>query len=70
MFNLDAITNKNKKDRNKKWPYVPDHPYRILIIGSPGSGKTYALLNLTKQDSDNFIDKIYFYAKDSKELKY
>ena len=24
----------------------PDHPYRILIIGGPGTGKTNTLLNL------------------------
>ena len=23
----------------KNWPYVPDYPYRILIIGGSGSGK-------------------------------
>ena len=34
MFNLDAITNKNNKDDDKKWPY------RMLIIGPSGSGKT------------------------------
>ena len=28
--------------------YVLDHPYRVLIIGGSGSGKTNALLNLTK----------------------
>ena len=46
----------------KKWPYIPDHPCRILIIGSSGSGKTKALLNLIKEQDD--IDKIYLYAKD------
>ena len=45
MFNLDAVTNENKKDHNKKWAYILDHPYRILIIGSSGSGKTNVLLN-------------------------
>ena len=41
-----------------------DHPYKMLIIGGSGSGKTSALLNLIKaQDSDNLIDKIYLYAK-------
>ena len=65
MFNLDAITNENNKDQNKKWPYIPDHPYRMLIIEGSGSGKTNALLNSTKeQGSDNLIDKIYFYTKD------
>ena len=70
MLNLDDITNENIQDHNKKWPYIPDHPYRMLIIGSSGSGKTNALLNLIKeQDSDNFTDKIYLYAKDLNEQK-
>ena len=30
MFNLDDITNENDKERNKKWPFTPDHPYRIF----------------------------------------
>ena len=67
MFNLDDITNENNKEHNEKWPYIPDHLYRILIIGGSGSGKTNALLNLIKeQDSDSLIDKIYLYAKDLK----
>ena len=71
MFNPDDTTNENKKDHNKKWPYIPDHRYRMLIIGGSGSGKTNALLNLIKeQDSDSLIDKIYLYAKDLNELKY
>ena len=64
MFNLDAITNKNKKDDDKKWSY------RMLIIGPSGSGKTNALANLIQKDKDNFIDKIYLYAKDLTEPKY
>ena len=39
MFNSDAITNENNKEYNKKWPYIPDHLYRMLIIGGSGSGK-------------------------------
>ena len=71
MFNLDDTTNENKKDHNKKWPYIPDHRYRMLIIGGSGSGKTNALLNLVKeQDNDILIDKIYLYAKDLNEPKY
>ena len=53
MFNLDAITNKSNKDDDKKWPY------RMVIIGPCGSGKTNTLLNLMQQDSNNLIDKIY-----------
>ena len=39
MFNLDDIINKNNEDYNLKWSYIPDHPYRMLIIGGSGSGK-------------------------------
>ena len=46
MINFDDYTNENIIEHNSKWPYTPDHPYRIFIIGSSGSGKTNALLNL------------------------
>ena len=68
MFNLGDIINEKNKEHNEIWPYIPDHPYRILIIGGFGSGKTNALLNLIKQQDD--IDKIYLYAKDLSEPKY
>ena len=48
-----------------QWPYISDHPYRILIIGGSGSGKTNALLNLINNRID--IDKIFLYAKDPYE---
>ena len=35
-------------NHNPNWPYIPDHPHRILIIGGSGSGKTNVLLNLIK----------------------
>ena len=68
MINLDIITKKNDKEYNEKWPYIPDHSYRILIIGGSGSGKTNALLNLINEKND--IGKIYLYAKDLDEPKY
>ena len=68
MINFDDVTNENKIKHNSKWPYIPDHPYRILIIGGSGSGKTNALLNLINNQPD--IDKIYLYAKDPYEAKY
>ena len=71
MFNLDNITNEHNEEYNLIWPYIPDHPYRMLISGGSGSGKTNALLNVIKElDSDNLIERIYLYAKDLNEPKY
>ena len=64
MINFDDYTNENKTEDNQQWPYIPDHPDRILIIRGSGSGKT----NLINNQPD--IDKIYLYAKDSYETKY
>ena len=49
MINFDDYINENKTKHNPKWPYIPDHPYRILLIGVSESGKTSALLNLINQ---------------------
>ena len=68
MINFDDYTDENKIDHNPNWLYIPDHPYRILILGGSRSGKTNTLLNLTNNQSD--IDKIYLYAKDLYEDKY
>ena len=46
MINFYTYTNENKTEHSSKWPYIPDHPYIILIIGGSGSEKTNALLNL------------------------
>ena len=68
MINFDDYTNENITEHYPKWPYIPDHPYRILLIGSSGSRKPNALLNLINNQPD--IDKIYLYAKDPYEKKY
>ena len=68
MINLDDVTNEKKIEHNPNWPYNPNHPHRILIIGGSGSEKTNALLNLINHQPD--IDKIYLYAKDPYEGKY
>ena len=46
MINFDDYTNESKTKHSPDWPYIPDHPYGILIIGGSGSGRTNALLNL------------------------
>ena len=58
----------NRIKHNPDWPYIPDHQYRILIIGGSGSGKTNVLLNLINHQRD--IYKIYLYAKDPYGAKY
>ena len=68
MINLDSIINENHKELNEKWPYIPNDPYRILITGGSGSGKTNVLINLINEQHD--IDKIYLYAKDLSKTKY
>ena len=68
MINLDSITNENGKEDNQNWPDTPDHPYKILVIGGSGSGKTNALINLINEKND--IDEIYLYAKDLSKPNY
>ena len=67
MTNFDNYTNENKTEHNLNWPYIPDHPFRILIVGGSGSGKTNALLNLINDQPD--IDKMYLYPKYPYEAK-
>ena len=62
MINFYDYVHENKTEHNKNWRYVPDHSYRILIIGGSGSTKTNLLLNLIENYPDT--DKTYLYAKD------
>ena len=50
------------------WPYIPSHPYKILIIGGSGSGKSNVLLNLIKHEQID-IEKPYLNVKDPFESK-
>ena len=68
MNNIGDVPNENIKEHNRNWPQIPNHPYRMLIIGGSWSGKTNTLFNLINQQLD--IDKIYLYAKDPYEAKY
>ena len=59
MITFDDYGNENKTQHNLDWPYIPDWPYRIPIIGGSGSGKRNALWYLINNQPD--IDKIYLY---------
>ena len=67
MIVLQKKTQKN----NSNWTQSTDHPHRIVVAGGSGSGKATALLNLMKQQNNdyNIIDKIYLYVKDRNEAK-
>ena len=71
MLNFDYNTkwdHKTIKEHNPNWPELPDHPYRILIVGSSGSRKTNTLQNLINHEPG--IDKMYLFAKDPCEAKF
>ena len=68
MFNFEYITKEDIKEHNPNSPEIPGHPYRILIVGGSGFGKTNALLSLINHEPD--IGKTHLYAKDPFEEKY
>ena len=39
MINYDDLTIENIKEHNLNQPLIPNHLYRILIIGDSGRGK-------------------------------
>ena len=68
MFKFGYITKEDIKEHNPNWTEIPDHPYKILIIGRSGSRKTNALPNLINNEPN--IDKVYLYAKAPSKAKY
>ena len=68
MINFNDVIKENIKGHNPNWPEVTDHPYRILIIGGSGYGKTSSLFNLINKQPD--IVKIYLYSKNLYDAKY
>ena len=64
MLNLDNTVSNKKKNSSEN----DDWPFRMLIIGPSGLGKTNTLLHLI--DKFHPIDKIYLYVKDTDEGKY
>ena len=65
MLNLDNIASNKNENKDNNWPF------RMLIIGPSGPGKTNNLLHLIQNLNEiTPIDKIYLYAKDLTEPKY
>ena len=56
MINFGDVTKENIKEHNRNQIQIPDHLYRISIIGGSGSVKTNSLLNLINHQP--YIDKI------------
>ena len=59
MKNYDKLV---KINRNLNCPFIPDHLYRILIIGGSGSGKANVLLNLININKQ-ILTKFYHTSK-------
>ena len=68
MINFGDFVKEKIEKYNSNCLQIFDHPYKILITGGSGSGKTNSLFNLISQQLD--IDKIHLYAKDPYEAKY
>ena len=68
ISNFDNITWENLKVNNLNWPEIPNHSYKILVVGGSRSEKTNVLVNLI--DHELNIDKIYWCANDPYEVKY
>ena len=49
MINFDDYANENKTEHILKWPYIPNHPYKILIIGGSGIWKNKYIIKFNKQ---------------------
>ena len=49
MINFDDYANENKTEHILKWPYIPNHPYKILIIGGSGIWINEHIIKFNKQ---------------------
>ena len=65
MTNFKDVTRESIQEQNPDWLQIPDHSYRILIVGDSWSDKTNALLDLISHQPH--IDNIFLYAKDPYE---
>ena len=62
MTNFDDVRSESTKEYDPSWPQIPDHPYKILVLGEFWISKTNALFNPIKQqlgDDYCIIDELY-----------
>ena len=62
MIYYDDVAKESIKKLNLNQLQIPDHPYRISLIGSENLKKRNVLLNMTKQQNDDYysiVDKMY-----------
>jgi GTPase SAR1 family protein len=57
-----------KKQYRNKNELAPQHPFRLLVVGPSGGGKTNIIMNLVLEYLE--FDKLYLFAKDLQEEKY
>ena len=71
MLNFEDVKKENIKEHNTYWPQILDHPYKILIFGGSGSGKTNALLNLInhKPYCDKCISMLKIHLKQNTNFR-
>lgn len=75
FLNFDDIIKKDPEIERLNFiqnePFLPQHPFRMIINGFSGSGKTNQLLNLLFHPVYTLnYNKVYLYAKDFTEDKY
>ena len=68
MINFDDVARGNIIEENVNQPQIPNHPYRIQIIGGSGSTETNTLITFIKHQPG--FEKRYLYAQDVLEGKY
>ena len=60
MINFAGVVKENIKEHNPNWPQIPDHPYRILIIGILiNKRENTGLKHLNNSEYTNDMDNIY-----------
>lgn len=67
MTDFDEVIGGNTQEHNPHWPQIPNHSYRMLIVGSFGSWKTNVLISIINHQTG--IHKIFLHAKDPYALK-